>query len=101
LLEDRRSRIGREDVGPEFSAGKSAADAHHEIDGLAPLLFSFPGEGEDDVEGWTDTGFKTAGRALVNRFEILPLLVYGLKNFARTGFNALANLLQTSAVQET
>ena len=47
---DRRTRIRREDIGPELGAGKSAAHVHHEADRLVPLDWPFSRIGKDDVE---------------------------------------------------
>src|SRR5581483_6580763 len=47
---NRRPWIRRKDIRPEFRAGKPAADAHHEVNGLAPLFSSLAGESKDDVE---------------------------------------------------
>src|SRR5277367_1509709 len=93
FFEDRRTGIGRKNIGPELSAGKAAAHVHHEADRLAAFFPAFAGKGKDDVERRANAGGKATFGALIDRLEILPVLVHGVQHSTRTRVHSLANLV--------
>ena len=50
LMENWRPGVWCENIRPELSAGKLAANIHHEVDGLAALLRTLTGKTKNNVE---------------------------------------------------
>src|ERR1700751_2325896 len=101
FMENRRTGIRSENVGPELRSGEFLADVHHEVDGFASFLRAFSWKPEDDVERRDYSGPDAALRRLVNIFENLEILVHQLHHRRRSGFDPLADLLEPRTSQQS
>ena len=65
-----------------------------------PLRPAFAGKSKDDVERRPYSRRQTSRRAFVDGVKILKVFVHRLQDFGRTGFSALADLVQPTTPQQ-
>src|SRR5438552_461617 len=99
-MKDGRPRIGCEDISPELGPRKPAADVHHEVERLTPLLYTLARETKNNIERRDHFCLNAALNGLVNVAQILEAFVHELHHCGRGGFNALTDLMQAGAVKE-
>ena len=69
-------RIWGEDVGPEFGAGKTPADIHHQPMDSRRSASAFSGKAEDHVERRPDARLREIVGGLIDGFDFLKILVH-------------------------
>ena len=99
-MEDGRAWVRSKDVGPEFSAGETTANVHHEIDGLTPLLRAFSGIAKNYVERRDNIGLDAALGRLVNVSQDLEVLVHQLHHGGGRSLDPLTYLVQSRSFEQ-
>ena len=93
-IEDRRTRVRRNDIGPKLSTGEAPAHVHHEVNRFAALPHALAGESENDVKRGNYAGLDAAFDGLVDVAEILKALVHEFHHLRRGRLNALTDLVK-------
>jgi hypothetical protein len=97
VMHDRRTRIGCENVRPEFRAWEATAHIHDERHRLSAITILFPRIRENNVERRANSGFHASFGRHVDGVEVLKRLVHQLQDSGRCGIDPLANLVQAGA----